>query len=51
MINHSGQIGGSLREPVTINNTGIRFKPVKSIKQIKLMRSGVTVDFKNEWLG
>ncbi len=52
MINHSGQIGGSLREPVTIANTGIRFKPAKPVKQIKLMRSGVTVDFKqaNGWV-
>jgi hypothetical protein len=46
MINHSGQIGGSLREPVTIYNTNIHFKPTKPIKQLKLMRSGTTLNFK-----
>jgi hypothetical protein len=46
MINHSGQIGGSLREPVTIYNTNIRFKPTKPIKGLKLMRSGATLNFK-----
>jgi hypothetical protein len=46
MINQSGQIGGSLREPVTIYNTNIRFKPVKSIKELKLMRSGKSLNFK-----
>ena len=46
MINHSGQIGGSLREPVTIYNTNIRFKPVKPVKELKLMRSGKTLNFK-----
>lgn len=46
MINHSGQIGGSLREPVTIYNTNIRFKPTKPIIALKLMRSGITLPFK-----
>lgn len=46
MINHSGQIGGSLREPVTIHNTNIRFKPTKPIKEIKMMRSRTTLNFK-----
>ncbi|MEJ7739287.1 MAG: family 10 glycosylhydrolase [Chitinophagaceae bacterium] len=46
LINHSGQIGGSLREPVTIHNTHIRFKPAKPIKQLRLMRSGTTLNFK-----
>jgi hypothetical protein len=52
MINHSGQLGGSLREPVTIHNTNIRFRPVKPIKQLKLMRAGTTIDFKqaNGWV-
>ncbi|MBD0279761.1 MAG: beta-galactosidase trimerization domain-containing protein, partial [Flavisolibacter sp.] len=52
MINHSGQIGGSLREPVTITNTNIRFKPTKPVKQIRLMRSGTTLNFKqaNGWV-
>ncbi len=46
MINHSGQIGGSLREPVAIHNINTRFKPIKPIKQLKLVRSGLTVNFK-----
>lgn len=52
MINHSGQIGGSLREPVTIYNTTIRFKPVKPVKEIKGMRSGAAVTFtqSREWV-
>lgn len=52
MINHSGQIGGSLREPVGISNTSIRFKPLKPVKEIRLLRSGVTANFKKtgEWI-
>jgi hypothetical protein len=46
LINHSGQIGGSLREPVVIHNTNIRFKPTKPIKSLKLMRSGTPINFK-----
>jgi hypothetical protein len=52
MINHSGQIGGSFREPVTIYNTTVRFKPVKPVKAVRLMRSGKPVNFKfnNGWV-
>lgn len=46
MINHSGQIGGSIREPVAISNTHIRFKPVKTIKQLKLMTNGANLPFR-----
>jgi hypothetical protein len=46
LINHSGQIGASLREPVTIHNTDIRFKPTKPIAGLRLMRSGKQVSFK-----
>jgi hypothetical protein len=46
MINHSGQIGASLREPVIIHNTTIRFKPVKPIREIRLLRAGSSLDFK-----
>lgn len=48
MINHSGQIGASILQPVVIYNTKIRFKPLKPVKQIRLMRSGVSVTFKQE---
>jgi hypothetical protein len=52
MINHSGQIGGSLREPVTITNTSIRFKPQKKVKELRLMRSNKTLTFRenNGWV-
>ncbi|MGI8634406.1 MAG: hypothetical protein ACR2KZ_03280, partial [Segetibacter sp.] len=46
MINHSGQIGGSIREPVMISNTHIRFKPAKTIKQLTLMTTGAKLPFK-----
>lgn len=52
MINHTGQIGGSLREPVAIHNTPIRFKPLRPVKEIKLMRSGKLLEFneRNGWV-
>jgi hypothetical protein len=52
MINHSGQIGSSFREPVTITNTTVRFKPAKPVKAVNLLRSGKPVNFKvnNGWL-
>ncbi|MFZ2339690.1 MAG: alpha-amylase family protein [Bacteroidales bacterium] len=46
MINHSGFMGTSVREPVSIHNTNIRFKPQKQVKEIRLLRSGVSLDFK-----
>lgn len=48
MINHSGQIGGSLREPVTIFNINIRFKPLKPIEKLILMNSGTSLSFRQE---
>lgn len=52
MINQSGQIGGSFREPVPIYNTTVRFKPAKPVKAINLLRSGKPVNFKatNGWV-
>jgi len=46
MINQSGQLGASFREPVTIYNTSIKFKPVKPVREVKLMRSGKSLNFK-----
>jgi hypothetical protein len=46
LINHSGQIGASFRDPLTIYKTNIRFRPVQPVKEIKLMRSGTTIPFK-----
>jgi hypothetical protein len=52
MINHSGFLGTSVREPVTIHNTGIRFKPLKSVKEVRLLRSGISLEFsqKDGWI-
>ncbi|MEO5602230.1 MAG: hypothetical protein ABIR06_15020 [Cyclobacteriaceae bacterium] len=52
MINHTGQIGGSLREPVVIHNTTIRFKPMRPVKEIRLMRSAEGIPFteRNGWV-
>ena len=52
MINHSGQIGASFREPVTIYNTTVRFKPIKPVKAVSLLRSGRPANFKvnNGWV-
>lgn len=52
MLNHSGQIGASLLEPVTIHNTTIRFKPLKLVKKIKRLKSGTSLNFKqaNGWV-
>jgi hypothetical protein len=46
IINHSGQIGATLGGPVPLYNTHIRFKPQKSVKEIRLLRSGRSIDFK-----
>lgn len=52
MINHSGQIGGSYREPLIAHNTTIRFKPMRSVKKIILLNSGVDLPFekKSGWI-
>jgi len=52
MINHSGFLGSSFREPVTIHNTTIRLKPLRPVKEVRLMRSGGSIPFKQkrEWI-
>jgi hypothetical protein len=52
MINHSGFMGNSVREPVVIHNTSIRFKPLKPVKEIRLLRSGLDLRFEqsNGWV-
>lgn len=52
LINHSGQLGASLREPVPIIQTAVRFRPTKPIKALRLMRSEQDVPFsqKNGWV-
>jgi hypothetical protein len=46
LINHAGQLGGSLREPVAIHQTSIRFKPLRPVREMWLMRAGTKVEFK-----
>jgi hypothetical protein len=52
MLNHSGQLGASLLEPVAIQHTMIRFKQLKPVEKIMLMRSRTSVNFKekNGWI-
>lgn len=45
MINHSGFLGNSVREPVTIHNTGIRIRTLKPVKEVRLLRSGLSLKF------
>ena len=51
MINHSGFLGNSVREPVTIHNTTIRLRPLKPVKEVRLMRSGKSIPFKQNGSG
>ena len=46
MINHSGFMGNSVCEPVTIHNTTIRFKPAKKVREVRLLRTGLKTGFK-----
>ena len=52
MLNHSGQIGASLLEPVPIHNITIRFKPLKPVSAMRLLKAGAPVDFKRtgDWV-
>jgi len=40
LLNHSGQIGASILEPVPLYNTTLNFKPLKPVKEIRGLRSG-----------
>jgi hypothetical protein len=46
MINHSGQVGSSFREPVPMYDILVRFRPSKPVKEIHLMRSGEKIKFR-----
>jgi hypothetical protein len=47
MINHSGYMGASVREPVKIHNTTIRLKPIKPVSEVRLLRSDQKIKFKH----
>lgn len=48
MINHSGFMGNSVRDPLPVHNTTIRMKPLKPVKEVRLIRSGLKVKFKKQ---
>lgn len=52
MINHSGFLGNSVREPVAVTNTNIRFRPLKPVKQIRLVNAETDLAFNevNGWI-
>ncbi len=51
LINHSGQVGASLLEPVPVYNTTLRFKPQRPVQKMQLLRSGKPVAFVKEGNG
>ncbi len=52
LINHTGFLGNSVREPVTIHNTNVRLNTLKPVKEVWLVRSGERVNFeqKDGWI-
>ena len=52
MINHSGQLGGSYREPVPVYGTTLRFRAQRVVRSVRLMRSGAELGFthRNGWV-
>jgi hypothetical protein len=48
MINHSGQLGDGFREPAPLFGNTIRFKPLKPVKSVHLVKSGENVKFKKD---
>ena len=46
MINHSGQIGGSYREPVMMKDINIRFKPTRQVNKMVLLNSKTALGFR-----
>jgi hypothetical protein len=48
MINHSGQIGGSYRESVSVYDTQISFKPQRPVRKIFLLNAGLSVKFEQK---
>lgn len=52
MINHSGQIGGSYREPVPLRDIRVRLRPKRTVKELRLMRGALPLKFaeKDGWI-
>ncbi|WP_114749376.1 alpha-amylase family protein [Pleomorphovibrio marinus] len=48
LINHSGQIGGTIGKPIPMRDIEIRFKPAKPLEHLYLLRSGQTLDFEQD---
>lgn len=45
MINHSGFLGNSVREPVMITDATVRFKPLKEVKRVRLLKAETDIAF------
>jgi hypothetical protein len=46
MVNHSGFLGTSVREPVPVSNITIKLKPLKPVREVRLLRSGIKTEYK-----
>ncbi len=46
MINHSGFLGNSVREPVPVTDTHLKFRPLKPVKRVRLVNAETDVAFK-----
>ena len=46
MVNHSGFLGNSVREPVPVHNSTIRVKAQEPVREVRLLRSGITLKHK-----
>jgi hypothetical protein len=51
MINHAGQIGPTLGSAVPVHDTTVRLKPSRPAREMLLMRSGESVDFRRDGEG
>ena len=45
MINHSGFLGSSFREPIKIHDTKVRIRALKPVKEVRLLRSDLKIKF------
>ena len=45
LINHSGQIGASFRDPLPVYDIRIRFRPKKDLREIRLMKMDKALKF------
>jgi hypothetical protein len=46
MINHSGQVGATLGQPIPVYNTTLKFRPQKPLNELLLASSGKKLQWK-----